>query len=60
MCEFKVFLDGVKVFDDAISLVSRDGGVVLRNVLGEAKAVPHCVISEVDVASERAVLASRK
>jgi len=60
MCEFKVFLDDEKVFDDAIYLAWKDGNVVLRAVLGETKIVEHCRIVEVNVASQKVVLTSRK
>lgn len=60
MCEFKVFLDGEKVFEDAIYVESRGGRITLKNILGETKELENCQIIEVNVASERMVLASRQ
>ncbi len=59
MCEFKVFLDGKEVFEDVVHAKSNGGKVILNNILGEAKEFNNCLISEVDVVSERLVLSSK-
>ena len=60
MCEFKVFLNGEKVFEDAIYLASNDGKVMLKSILGETKEFDGCQIAEVNVYTEKAVLVPRK
>ena len=52
MCEFKVFLEGKKVFEDAIYAKSSRGKVTLKNVLGEMRDFKNCQIAEVNVISE--------
>ncbi len=56
MCEFKVFLNGEKVFEDVVYLASKDGKVTLKNILGEAKEFNGCQIAEVNVTSEKVIL----
>ena len=56
MCEFKVFLGGNKVFEDAVYCSVKDGELVLQDILGQSLELHGCHISEVDVASERLVL----
>lgn len=60
MCEFKVFLNGEKVFEDAVYIKSRDGKITLKNILGEAKEFDNCQIAEVNVPSEKIVLILRE
>jgi len=54
MCEFKVYLGEEEVFNDVVYAEERDGGVLLRNVMGEERRLDECRIVEVDV--EREVL----
>jgi predicted RNA-binding protein len=56
MCEFRVYLDGVEVWEDVIYAVSGEGRVVLRDVMGEERVFEGVEIVEVDVASTRLVL----
>lgn len=56
MCEFRVYLDGVEVWEDVIYAVSEEGRVVLRDVMGEERVFEGVEIVEVDVASTRLVL----
>jgi predicted RNA-binding protein len=56
MCEFTVFLKGEAVFRDAIYVKVKENHVLLRNVLGEIKTIKKCVVSEIDVTSERLIL----
>ena len=56
MCEFNVFLDGKKVFEDVIYAKDDGDKVVLTDVLGISKEVQDYQISEIDVTSERLVL----
>jgi predicted RNA-binding protein len=57
MCEFTVFRKGEVVFKDAVYAKSDGGKVVVKDVLGRSKAFENCIIEEVDVKSERLVLA---
>ena len=59
VCEFKVYLDGKMVFEDAIYVKSSGGKITLRNVLGETKELENCQISEVNVSSEKLTLVSK-
>jgi predicted RNA-binding protein len=56
MCEFTVFLKGEIVFRDAVYVKAEGNQILLRNVLGETKAIEKCMVSEVDVTSERLTL----
>jgi len=58
MCEFRVLLDGERVFEDAVFCRVEEGGVVLRDILGQSKRVARCRVVEVNVAAERIVLAA--
>ncbi len=58
MCEFRVLLDGERVFEDAVFCRVEDGGVVLQDILGQSKRVARCRVVEVNVAAERIVLAA--
>ncbi|NLE05842.1 MAG: CooT family nickel-binding protein [Crenarchaeota archaeon] len=58
MCEFNVFLDGKSIFKDVYYAKNEEGGVVLKNVLGEVKQVSNCVIAEVDVNTAKLILNS--
>ena len=58
MCELKVYLDGEKVFDDAVYVKSDNGKITLRNILGEMKQLENCQIAEVDITSEKLTLRS--
>lgn len=60
MCEFKVFLEGEQVFEDAVYVEVTDGKVILRNILGEEKEMADCHIIRVNVPSERLVLSSKR
>jgi predicted RNA-binding protein len=56
MCEFTVFLNDEKIFDDAVIAEAVNGKVVLRNILGEQKDIANCEINEVNVLAEKLVL----
>ena len=58
MCEFKVFLNGERIFEDVIYLKAEGNRVILRNILGYSKLVKDSRIVEVDVSSEKVVLES--
>ena len=60
MCEFGVLLEGKKVFEDVIYAKTDGHNVILKDVLGTSKIVEDCKIIEIDVGSERLVLASIK
>ena len=57
MCEFTVFLNQEIVFRDAIYVKVDANQVLLRDILGKSKTMENCRIAEVDVSSERLVLA---
>ena len=58
MCEFEVFLDGKKVFDDAVIAEAKEGKVALRNILGERIELENRVIAKVNVPYEKLFLVS--
>ena len=58
MCEFKVILNGIEVFKDAVYAKVENGTVIVRDVIGESKEFRNCEIIEVDVNATRLVLAS--
>ncbi len=59
MCEFTVFLNKEIVCRDIIYAKMERSKVLLKDVLGIAKTMENCKIIEVDVSSERLVLASK-
>lgn len=59
LCEFTVFLGNEIVFRDATYVKADANGVVVRDILGKSKTMENCRIAEVDVASERLVLAKK-
>jgi predicted RNA-binding protein len=58
MCEFSVLLGGEEVFKDAIYAKADESKVILKDVLGNSKALENCRITEINVSSERLVLSS--
>ena len=60
MCEFNVILNGKSVFKDVFYAKNEEGNVTLKNVLGEIKQIPNCVITEVDVNSAKMILTTAK
>ncbi len=60
MCEFKVFKKGEKVFDGAVYAKTDGENIMVRDVLGVSEVIKDCVIAEVDVGSERLILAPIK
>jgi len=58
MCEFIVFLDEEKLFEDVIYAKAIGDRVSLRDVLGRSKDIRNVKIVEVDVNSEKLVLAN--
>ena len=59
MCEFKVFLEREKVFEEAVYVRTTEDGVVVGDILGEQRVFRDCYVYEVDVASEKLTLASK-
>jgi len=57
MCEFKMFLNGERVFEDVIYAKVAEDHIYLRDVLGRSKEIPNSKIIEVDVNSERLIIA---
>jgi predicted RNA-binding protein len=57
LCEFTVFLENEIVFRDATYVKADTNRVLVRDILGKSKTMENCRIAEVDVASERLILA---
>jgi len=57
MCEFTVFLNGEPIWNDVIYVKTTGSDIILRDVLGEQRVASNCKILEIDVYSERLVLA---
>lgn len=53
MCEFKVFLDGKKVFEDVVVCILKDGELLIKDILGQSKKFSNCHIAEINVFSEK-------
>ena len=60
MCEFKVLKKDEVVFKDAVYAKADGNKVTVRDVLGVSKVFEDCTIAEVDVNSERLLLAAIK
>ena len=60
MCEFKILKGEKLVFKDAVYAKAEGENVTVKDVLGIAETFEKCVITEVDVGSERLVLAPIK
>lgn len=56
MCEFAVYLDGTKIFEDAICCQILNGKMLMKDILGQTKELMNCHIVEVDVTKEKLVL----
>jgi predicted RNA-binding protein len=56
VCEFTVFLEGTRVFEDAVFCRVEAGELLLKDVLGQSKRFPRCHVVEVNVAAEKIVL----
>ena len=57
MCEFKVIKKGETVFKDAVYAKADSNNVTVRDVLGVSKTFENTRITEVDVRTERLLLA---
>jgi len=57
MCEFKVIQKGDTVFKDAVYAKADSNNVTVRDVLGVSKTFENTRITEVDVRTERLLLA---
>jgi len=57
LCEFTVFLENEIVFRDATYVKADANKVTVRDILGKSRTMENCRVAEVDVASERLVLA---
>ena len=58
MCEFKVLKKGEIVFKDAVYAKADGNNVTVRDVLGVSKTFENSRIAEMDVRSERLLIAS--
>ena len=57
MCEFAVYLEGERVFEDAVFCRVEAGELLLKDILGQSQRFPRCHVVEVNVAAERIILA---
>jgi len=60
MCEFEVLVGSEVVFKDVVYVKAEGGEVILKDVLGGSKVFKGHKIIEVDVTSERLMLAPSK
>lgn len=60
MCEFAVFFKGEMVFKDVIYVKADVNRVVVKDVLGATKTFENVRVAEIDVGSEKLVLAPLK
>ena len=60
MCEFKIMLNGKKVFEDAIYVRENNDCLLFRNVLGQTMELRGCHIVEVDVEKEELEIVQNK
>ncbi|MFH0748572.1 MAG: CooT family nickel-binding protein [Candidatus Bathyarchaeota archaeon] len=60
MCEFKVYLNGKKVFEDAVYAKLNGGNVTLKNILGETTEFNNCQITEINVTTEKLTLSVKE
>jgi len=56
VCEFTVFLEGKRVFEDAVFCRVEAGELLLKDILGQSKRFSRCHVAEVNVAAEKIVL----
>lgn len=56
MCEFRVYLGGEMVMEDVVYARASDGGVTLRDIIGESRTFGGVVIAEVNVPATRLIL----
>lgn len=56
MCEFKVYLDNNMIFEDVVYAEIGEGGVTLKDIIGEKRFVKGTAIKEVNVLKTRLVL----
>ena len=56
MCEFKVYLDGEKIWEDVVFAHSDGDSVTLRDIMGESRTYAGARITEVNVLATRLIL----
>jgi predicted RNA-binding protein len=60
MCEFRVILDGEKVFEDAIYVKDDGQRLLVRDVLGQSKVFLGCRVGEISVEREELMIAKAR
>jgi len=60
MCEFKVILEGERVFEDAIYVKDDGHCLFVRDILGQSKTFPECHMVEVSVEREELIIAKAR
>ncbi len=58
MCEFKVYLNGEKVFEDVVFAIAEGKDIVVRDIVGISKRLNNAHITEVNVLTTKIHLTS--
>jgi predicted RNA-binding protein len=56
MCEFKVIIDGKKIYEDVVYAIDEEKFIKVKTILGETREFQNCKIIEVDVNNAKLVL----
>ena len=56
MCEFKVLLEDKEIMKDVIYARQKEGGIILRDIIGDEMRVDDAEIIEINVFSTKLVL----
>lgn len=56
MCELKVIIDEVVVFENAVYAKTVENNVVVKDIMGNSKAFKNHTITEVNIPKEQLVL----
>jgi predicted RNA-binding protein len=56
MCEFKVIIDGKKIYEDVVYAIDEEKSIKVKTILGETREFQNCKIIEVDVNNAKLVL----
>jgi predicted RNA-binding protein len=56
MCEFRVILDGERVFEDAVYVKDDGQRLLVRDVLGQSREFTDCRVLEISVEREELII----
>jgi predicted RNA-binding protein len=56
VCEFRAYLDGEMVMEDVVVATVGEGGITLRDVIGDSRTFEGVRIAEVNVPATRLIL----